>query len=478
VISLSKLSTTSKNSEKNSKKNEREIAIRVLKEITHSSAYNNIALRKELDKLPDWEPYQKNFVTELVNGTLRNLILIDHILQISLHKTKLKKLHPFILTLLRAGVYQIRWMDKVPDYAIVKESVKIARDHKFDYLSGFVNAVLRNVSRDFESNKNLLSDSADKANYLSIKYSFPLWLAKKLIEWLGDSAEEFCMQSHLTPAVTICLNPIKTTRESLIGLLTAEGINCTESTRTDSCLFLHKTSNLASSRAFQQGLFHIMDEGAYLATQAIQARPGQFIIDLCAAPGGKSFALAGIMQNQGKVISIDIHDHKIQLIKNMAERLGFTCISPEMADASIQNSNWSEKADAVLLDAPCSGFGIIRKKPDIKYNKTIKDVKKMATIQRSLLSAAASYVKPGGILVYCTCTITPQENDDNINWFLENFPFKKENTTQILPSSNNDGFYIAKMTRVTKIANTVNETNNMEITNSVEIAEITEMAES
>lgn len=438
-------------------RNERHVAISVLQEINQQGAYNNIALRRALDAQTEWQPHQRAFVTELVNGTLRNRILIDHIID-SYSKNPSSGMKPFIKELLRTAVYQIVWLDKVPPSAAVNEAVKLARACGFSPLSGFVNGILRNIVRGYEGNTlpfpQPVSDPTGRkmrpvANDLSLRYSFPLWLSKAIIDWLGDDAEAFCAQSHVAPAVTICVNPIKTTRDALADALEASGIECTKSTITDACLPLKRTADLTATSAYKQGHFFVIDEAAYLAAKALSAQPNQKIIDLCAAPGGKSFVCAGMMQNSGEIISCDIHPHKIRLMSDMASRLGINCITVEERDATVINPNWIGYADAVLLDAPCSGLGIIRKRPDIKYTKTVEDVRNLAAFQRTLLTTAAEYVKPGGILVYSTCTITREENEDNVRWFLDNFPYKLDgDALTLLPKDGHDGFFIARMVRL------------------------------
>jgi len=452
-----------RNEAKNKIRNERHAAIATLVEINNQGAYNNIALRRALDAKPQWQPHQRAFVTELVNGTLRNQILIDHIIDNYSRKSvsdkvtsKSAKMKPFIRELLRTAIYQICWMDKVPPSAAVNEAVKLARYCGFGSLSGFVNGILRNIVRGYEDGTlptDLQKEPAD--HYLSLRYSFPLWLSGALIDWLGVAdAEAFCVQSHITPKVTVCVNSLKTTRDALASDLEASGIECIKSTLTDACLYLKRTADLTATNAYKQGHFFVIDEGAYLAAQALSVQPGQKVIDLCAAPGGKSFVCAGMMGNRGQIISCDIHPHKIRLMTDMASRLGMDCIQIKERDATIVDSDWIGCADAVLLDAPCSGLGIIRKKPDIKYTKTMADVKSLATFQRALLTAAAGYVKPGGVLVYSTCTVAREENEDNVRWFLDNFPFTLDSDDEnlnnlsnltLLPKDGHDGFFIARL---------------------------------
>ena len=398
-------------------------AITVLMEINQQGAYNNIALRQALDAHPDWDPRDRGFVTEIVNGTLRNQILIDYIID-KFSRNPSSDMKPFIRELLRSAVYQIRFMDRVPNSAAVNEAVKLVRAQGFAPLSGFVNGILRNIVRAHEIDNFKLPDDWD------IRYSYPVWLIDAIKKWLGPRTEEFLKGSHITPGVCLCINSLKTDKYP------------------EPILHLKNSSDIRNIEGYNQGLFFVMDEGAYLAAKALGVKPGDKVIDLCAAPGGKSFAMAIMMENRGQIVACDIHPHKIKLMSDTARRLGIKCLSIVERDATEINPAWEGWADAVLLDAPCSGFGIIRRKPDIKYSKTMKDVINMAAFQRELLTAAAAYVKPGGTLVYSTCTITTEENGDNVQWFLDNFPFTLEESTQLMPTERHDGFFIAKMRRL------------------------------
>jgi len=398
----------------------------VLTEINQQGAYNNIALRKALNARDDWDPRDKAFVTELVNGTLRNQILIDYILD-KFSKKPASRMKPFIRELLRTAVYQIRWMDKVPNSAAVNEAVKLVRSNGFSALSGFINGILRNIVRAHEDGSFTIPQD------WGTQYSFPSWLVDEVKRWLGLQAKEFFEGSHITPGVSFCVNKLKTDQYD------------------EDMIHLKNASDIRETEGFKQGHLFVMDEGAYIAAKATNVKPGQNVIDLCAAPGGKSFAMAVMMKNRGKIMSCDIYPHKLELMATMVRHLGITNISLEERDATIINPKWANWADAVLLDAPCSGFGIIRRKPDIKYSKTMEDVENMAKLQKELLTAASAYVKPGGTLVYSTCTITTEENSDNVQWFLDNFPFILEESTQLMPTERHDGFFIARMRKHDKV---------------------------
>jgi 16S rRNA (cytosine967-C5)-methyltransferase len=421
---------------------EREVSLNILLEITQKKAYNNIALQKALRDCVTWKPYQRAFVTELVKGTLRNLILINHIIDRFTEKP-IYKTNPIVGLIVQTAVYQIHWMDKVPVSAAVNEAVKLVKKRGFPGADRFVNGVLRNIDRSINA---IFSETLP----FDIRYSIPPWLAGALTEWLGGikQAEEFCLRTHATPPLTLVANTLKTTRSALSISFFDGAVNYTRSVRNDHCLYIKNSSDITVTEAYRQGLFHVMDESAYTAAVAADVKPGQFVIDLCAAPGGKSFVCAAMMQNRGTVHACDIHPHKIKIVQDGAKRLGVTCMVTHINDAAVTRPAWVGKADAVLLDAPCSGFGTLRRKPDIKYNKTLEDVRRLALIQRELLTAAAAYVKTGGTLLYSTCTVSQEENGDNAQWFIKNHPFALAEAKQILPDDTGDGMYYAKFIRL------------------------------
>ena len=421
-------------------KTDRSVAIQTLIDILESGAYANIALRKTLSET-DIDQRSRAFVTDLVNETLRNLIQIDYALN-RYSKTSVDKMKPFIRNLLRISVCQIRFMDKIPDRAAVNEAVALAKQHGFVSLAGFVNAVLRNISR----------EETGKIKSLSLKYSYPKWLMEKLHIWLGCEASvlEFCENSHQPPPVIVLANIHKTSQEALAALLLSDGVNVSPLENTSHpFLMLHHPGDITRLTAFSEGLFFVADPGIMLAVEAVNPAPGQVIIDMCAAPGGKSFAMAGLMQNTGKILAYDIHPHRVELINQTKKRLGFTNIHSEVRDATTFDPSLSSLADTVLVDAPCTGFGTIRKHPEIKYNRNQQDITQMAALQATILANAARYVKPGGKLVYCTCTITNEENTDNAKQFLQNHHnFHQTSEIQTQPSATSDAFYVTVLTKL------------------------------
>lgn len=440
------------------KANERELAVYTLMDITELGAYNNITLRKVFNENKQLTAVQKAFVTELVNGTLRNLYSLDYIID-SFSKTKTKKMKPFILNNLRVGAYQIIYTQKIPESAACNEAVKLAKKHGFSALSGFVNGVLRSIAR----NKDSIAypdEKREPVKYLSVKYSYSEEILRYWLEYMPyNTVKEMCIQNGKAPAVSLCVNTLKTDCQSLKNILEQGNVLVSQG-KAPHTLRIKKTDSIGGTRAFKEGLFHIADENSVLAARVLNPLPGSSMLDVCAAPGGKSFAAAYLMENSGSITARDIYQHKLALIDEGAKRLGIDIIETQLFDAA-KNTD-EEKYDYVLADAPCSGLGLACKKPDIKYGKTIDDIRELAQIQRDILAASARAVKKGGYLVYSTCTVSPLENEENAKWFAEGFDFEPVDITQYLPHGfdgssgmiqllpgeiGTDGFFIAKFKR-------------------------------
>ncbi|MCL2361922.1 MAG: 16S rRNA (cytosine(967)-C(5))-methyltransferase RsmB [Defluviitaleaceae bacterium] len=434
-----------------SQKSNRGYAVDILSDILENGAYANIALRRFLGE-SDLDSRDRAFVTELVNETLRNLLSIDYVIN-HFSKITVDKMKPYIRNLLRISLCQLRHIEKTPDSAAVNEAVILAKKNGYAGLSGFVNGVLRAVARQPE---------IPSLDDFYMRYSYPKWLAGSLAKWLGpDETRFFCENSHMVPPVTVFPNTIKTTQAGLVERLQSEGVESTP--LGDDFIVLRKSGDITNLQAYQDGLFFVMDPGALWAIKAMDLKSGFTVMDLCAAPGGKSFATACYMGNTGRIMAFDLHPHRTTLINQARKNMGLTCIHPETRDALEYDQNLHSIADVVLLDAPCTGFGTIRKRPEIKYNRNFEDITALAEKQRQLLSVAAKYVKLGGVLVYSTCTVAREENIDNVRWFLQNHPFimrrqnpptdmghlYEEDCLQILPGPTNDGFFIAAMVRNT-----------------------------
>ncbi len=423
---------------------DREAAVYALMDIFELGGYNNIVLRRTFKKNNDFTSVQKAFITEIVNGTLRNLMLMDYIIN-KFSKTKTNKMKPLILNVLRISVYQFLFLDKVPVSAICNEAVEITKKRGFKGLSGFVNGVLRNISKNVD-NIEYPDYNNNFVDFISVKYSYP----KYIIEyWLKNLSREdilkMCEKNSKAPDITIAVNTIKTNRDELFKLLTDYGIYAEKIDGFDELLRVYKTDDISENDLYKKGFFHIMDKSSVFAIKKLEPKENDYVMDICAAPGGKSFLCAYFMKNKGKIISRDIYEHKINLINNGAERLGIDIIFTEEKNALNVYEKDFNIADKVIIDAPCSGFGIVRKKPDIKYSKSYDDIISLSQIQKNILNICQNYVKKGGELLYSTCTVSYKENEENVKWFLKKFNFELVYQKQILPHIfDSDGFFVAK----------------------------------
>lgn len=442
--------------------NPREVAAQALMEIVRDEAYNNAALRKILKQNGAMSVQDRAFVTEIVNGTLRNITFIDMVID-QFSTVKAEKLKPFVAAVLRAGVYQIGFMDKVPESAVVNEAVALVKEKGFGKLSGFVNGVLRSIIRGW--NEICLPDEKEEpVRYLELKYSYPQWLLKMwLHEYSYDFVKALCEKNNESPDVTIACNTLKLTVEQLEKELETKGVNVRRASFIENALHVSGTANIAALDAFQKGYFHVQDESSMLAARVLSPEEGESVLDICAAPGGKSVLMAQMMKNKGIIIARDVYGHKLELLKETADRLGIDIIDTQEKDATILYEKSVNAFDKVLADVPCTGLGLIRKKPDIKRKKTGDDIDALCKIQKQILACAAKYVKKDGILVYSTCTICKKENSKNIEWFLDNFDFELCDMNEYLPETlgggedgmlqlfphihDTDGFFIARLKR-------------------------------
>lgn len=421
-------------------KTPRETALLALYEIEYGGAYSNMAVKDALKKLEDSR--DKGLVTQLIYGVVRRKLTLDYIIS-KYSKVKIKKLSKYVLLILRMGVYQLYFTDKIPESAAVNESVKLAK--KFcGKSSGFVNGILHSVIR----GKDSLEYPKDKIEYLSVKYSFPEEIVELL--WETGFCEDLLARLNDEPETTVRVNSLK--EEELETPMEVSDIY-------DGARIL-KGTDIAENPDYQKGRIIPQDIGAMMASLALMPNPGDTVIDMCAAPGGKTTHLAEIMGNEGKIYAFDIHPHKIEIIKKNAERMGISIIDARLGDGCQIQNEFVEKADKILCDVPCSGLGIIRRKPDIKWNK--ESIDELPDIQYQILQNASKYLKVGGEIVYSTCTIIKRENEDVIKKFLlENKNFElvsielpgklqRENEGYITLYPNidgTDGFFISKIKR-------------------------------
>ena len=408
-------------------KSARQIAFEALLKVHKDGAYSNLIVDSLLKENPGLDERDKSFVCNIVYGTLDRLILIDYNLGLYLNQP-VKKLKPELHTILRMGTYQLLFMDKVPSRAAVNESVNLAKVNKSHFAASMVNAVLRRVS----DNGLRLPDSADnETEYLSVKYSCPQWLISLWIDSYGyDNAVNLCEKALETPPLVIRCNTVKITVDDLIWKLAEEGVVATKSDILPEALIIDTSVAVDELDAYKNGLFHVQDSASQICCLAVDAKPGETVFDLCSAPGGKAFTMAEMMENTGVLRAFDIYQSRVELIRNGASRLGLSNVFSYLSDASIFNENYG-LADRVLCDVPCSGLGIIRRKPEIRF-KNPSDIDNLPDLQYRILCNAVRYLKDGGRLIYSTCTLNPKENSEVCDRFLKEHP--DFSAVDILPS--------------------------------------------
>lgn len=393
----------------------------------------------------------------LCYGVLQNKLLLDwHLARFC--RSKLTSLDVKVLCDLRVAVYQILFLDKIPPSAAVNEAVDLAKKHcRNPKAAGMVNGILRAMLRE---EKLPEPNECDKDKYLSLKYSHPVWLVEEFSASLGwEGAEALLAEDNRQPPTTAQVNPLRRGTAELAEALRADAVEVELHPWMPGCLLLRGTGDLERLPAFRSGGFYIQDTAARLAVMAAGVMPGSRVLDCCAAPGGKSFAAAIDMENRGDLISCDIHPHKIRLIEAGRDRLGLSVISPCLQSAAERKDDWIDHFDTVIADVPCSGLGIIRKKPDIRY-KDPKALQGLPKVQRAILDNCSHYVRSGGVLLYCTCTLLRRENEDVVRDFLANHPCFELEPFQ-LPKfgeqpgqftfwphiHGTDGFFVAKLRR-------------------------------
>lgn len=420
----------------------REVALRVLDACHRQGAWADGALKRELAKSA-LDSRDAALASRLVYGVAQNRLLLDHHLAAFVTRG-LDSLEPKVLDILRLGAYQLLMMDKIPAMAAVNEAVELTKKHaKNPKTAGFVNAVLRNLDR---SRNDLPKPPAHPMERLSVQYSHPLWLVEEFAAQVGmEEVEALLAQDNAPAPITAQVNIVKTTPQALVQRLAEEGVEARPHPWLADCLTLEGTGNLEQLPAFQAGLFYIQDPAAKLAVLAAEPRAGERVLDLCAAPGGKSFAAAMAMGGQGHIVSRDVYPRKVKELAASAVRLGFSCVETAVADAT---GPVEGQFDLVIADVPCSGLGIIRKKPDIRYKDpaTFAD---LLPIQEKIAQNAARAVAPGGRLLYASCTLRREENEEQVERLLvkeKDFTIKTMET--LWPHRRGtDGFFYAVLVR-------------------------------
>ena len=386
-------------------KSARQTAFEILNKIQRDNSYSNLALDHALDKA-DTDNKDKKFVSALVYGVTERRITLDYNLSLYLSQP-IKKLKPEVLTALRLGAYQILFMDKIPVSAAVNESVKLAKKNGAAFASGLVNAVLRKI----------ISNGLKTDGSMSVNYSAPEWLCDMWCRSYGrENAEKLLKASFGAVDTVLRVNTEKIDAENLINLLAEEGFDCEIGGNVENSAVVKSGGAVHKTEAYKNGLFHVQDAASQLCCKALGVQENETVIDICAAPGGKSFTLAENMNNTGRIISCDIYEHRLKLISDGAERLGLTNIETVRNDGNVFNPDFP-LADKILCDVPCSGLGVIRKKPEIRFKKS-EEVDKLQDLQYSIMCISSRYLKIGGVMVYSTCSLNPNENEKIVEKFL------------------------------------------------------------
>jgi len=445
--------------------NLREIGLNILTEITQEDVPSHIALNRTMEKYQYLGRPERSFLSRLTRGTIEYMVWIDYVIN-QYATVSVEKMKPVIRNILRMAVYQLKYMDSVPPAAACNEAVKLARQRGFGRLSGFVNGVLRNISRHIDDIK-YPDKEANPALYLSIVYAMPEWIVKKWLKTYPQAEVEKILSALLaTKAMTIRPNGYKVTADELAGKLALEDIKVTKGSYLPYALKITDFDYLGKIESFKNGEFIVQDESSMLAVEAAGIQSGHTIIDICASPGGKSLLADEKLNNTGIIYARDLNEYKTERILENIKRLDIRNIRVQCQDAAVYQSSDYQKADIVIADVPCSGLGVIGKKADIKYRISKTAIKELISLQRRILSTVWQYVIPDGTLIYSTCTINDEENIDNVRWFTGNYPFKLESLNPYLPETlcnettaqgylqllpgihQCDGFFIARLKRI------------------------------
>lgn len=419
----------------------REISLKILYKIDKDNAYSNILLNDSINKNKDiLNKKDIGFISEIVYGVTTWRLTLDEIIKRH-SKIRLKKISPWILNILRMSIYQIIFLDKVPKSAAVNEGVNLAKKYGNKGSVGFTNAILRNIDgKDYEE----LFLEKDNLNKISITTSMPKWIIEELKdEGLEENKIlEVCKNSNLRPKVSIRVNNLKTTKQELKEILNKEGIKTKDGILKD-FLILEKVRNIEKLESFKNGLFTVQDEVSGLTALVLNPKKNEKILDSCSSPGGKTTYLAEIMENKGEIEAWDIHKPRTKLVEQNAKRLGIDIIRTKVEDASVYKEEYKNKFDKLLLDVPCLGIGVLKRKPDIKWQRKKDDIEEISKIQFNILSTCSKYLKENGKMVYSTCSIFKKENRDLIEKFLkENSNYELEKIDEILVKKAVEKFFL------------------------------------
>ena len=440
----------------------REIVLDMLLEVIEGDKYSHTVLNQTLKANQSLDKQERAFISRLFQGTVKSYLKLDYIIG-QFSNVPMKKMKPLIRNLLRLSVYQLLSMDQVPASAVCNEAVKIAKKRGFTGLSGFVNGVLRNTSRNLDQVK-YPDRTKEPASFLEVMYSVPNWLVKELLKQYDFTVVEAMLQASLKEKeLTIRCNKGKTTPEQLNQELTKEGITVNQSEYLDYAFKIKDFDYLDKLEAFQKGNFTVQDVSSMLVCQIAGLKASDFVVDVCAAPGGKALHAAEVAK---KVSARDLTLYKTNLIEDNIKRMGFENVETKVWDATALDESIVQQADVVICDLPCSGLGVFGKKSDIKYKLTQNQFKELVELQRAILKIAQNYVKENGVLIFSTCTVNKEENQENRDWIIKNLELVPESLDEFLPSKlcnettkdgylqlipgthDTDGFFISKFRKI------------------------------
>ena len=433
----------------------RESALKILYKIEKEDGYSNIVLNEYINQnRKELNAKDVGFISELVYGTISWKLTIDEIIK-KYSKIKLKRISVWILNILRIGIYQIIFLDKVPKSAAVNEAVNLAKRYGHKSSANFVNAIMRKIDK---KDYNEFFEIKNDIERISKTTSMPSWIVEELLKEKDiKEVQKICENSNLKPKINIRINNIKTNKIEVEEELKKQNIEYEQGILED-FLILEKVKNIENLDLFKKGYITVQDEMAGLISLVLNPKENEKILDCCSAPGGKATYIAELIKNRGEIEAWDIHEHRINLVEQNAKRLGVTCISTNIQDASKLNEEKIEKFDKILLDVPCLGIGVLKRKPDIKWKRKKEDVEEITKLQYEILEICSKYLKKGGELVYSTCSILKEENEDIINKFLNNNKFELQKIKlnfgqniddnkfiKLYQNEKNDGFFICKL---------------------------------
>ena len=443
--------------------NSREMILEILLEIEEGE-HSHVAIRNALSKYQFLPKQDRAFITRVCEGTLEYRIQIDYIIN-SFTKVTVDKMKPAIREILRSAVYQLKYMDSVPDSAVCNEAVKLAQRKGFYNLKPFVNGVLRTIAREMDK-VSFPKKEEDLLKYLSVKYSMPENLVTRWLDAYGEETTEKILADFLTERpLTIRCRTYLNSKEEIVKSLENQGVEVTPAPYLPYAYGISGFNHILALDAFIKGQIVVQDVSSMLVAEVADPQKGDYVIDMCAAPGGKSLHVADKMGDYGIVDARDVSQYKVSLIEENIHRTGSINVQARVQDATVFDVESECKADIVLADVPCSGYGVIGKKPEIKYRSTAQKEEELVILQRTILDKAAEYVKPRGVLIFSTCTVAKEENEENMMWFMNNHPFKLESIDEYIPEElhsettalgylqmlpgvhGTDGFFIARFRR-------------------------------